>query len=175
MNEGMDLAAHNVSLPQALRPGKKADVMIVGWFSLLSHHTCQEYLFIRFRSSRNRPSYLLACSLCWKAATSAYETACWTKDACPLQVTLEWVSKSRQHSKFRYFMFLNSSVRGPFVPSYMPQGWHWYQAFTERLRGDVAGISSSLVCLPDADAGGPGPKMESWAFALNREGRLTSW
>lgn len=87
-----------------------------------------------------------------------------------LQVTIEWVKKSGQYRKYRYFMFLNSSVRGPFVPSYMPTSWQWHQSFTERLRGDIAGVSSSLVCLPDIDAGGPGPKMESWAFALTKEG-----
>lgn len=69
-------------------------------------------------------------------------------------------------------MFLNSSVRGPFVPSYMPATWQWHQAFTQRLQGDVVGVCSSLVCLPDMDAGGPGPKMESWAFALTRKGQI---
>lgn len=34
----------------------------------------------------------------------------------------------------------------------------------------VHAVSSSLVCLPDSDAGGPGPRIESWAFALDQEG-----
>ena len=31
-------------------------------------------------------------------------------------------------------------------------------------------VASSLVCLPPEDAGGAGPKVESWAFGTDREG-----
>ncbi|KAG2428138.1 hypothetical protein HXX76_011818 [Chlamydomonas incerta] len=31
----------------------------------------------------------------------------------------------------------------------------------------VRAMGSSLVCLPDVDAGGPGPRLESWAMALD--------
>ncbi|KAG2428140.1 hypothetical protein HXX76_011820 [Chlamydomonas incerta] len=31
----------------------------------------------------------------------------------------------------------------------------------------VRAVGSSLVCLPDVDAGGPGPRLESWAMALD--------
>ena len=41
-----------------------------------------------------------------------------------------------------------SSVRGPFYPSYMPRGWQWPMAYTERLTGNTKVVSSSLVCLP---------------------------
>lgn len=34
----------------------------------------------------------------------------------------------------------------------------------------VHAVSSSLVCLPADDAGGPGPRLESWAFALDEAG-----
>lgn len=34
----------------------------------------------------------------------------------------------------------------------------------------VHAVSSSLVCLPAHDAGGPGPRLESWAFALDEAG-----
>ena len=60
--------------------------------------------------------------------------------------------------RYRYFMFLNSSVRGPFYPSYQPQGWAWPRAFTDRLSADVKVVASSIVCLPEVDAGGFGPK-----------------
>ena len=52
----------------------------------------------------------------------------------------------------------------------MPPGWAWTRAYTDRLVGDVKAVSSSLVCLPEVDAGGYGPKLESWAFAVDREG-----
>ena len=62
-------------------------------------------------------------------------------------------------SSYKYFIFLNSSVRGPFWPAYMPPDWSWTRAYTDRLRGRVKVVSSSLVCLPEIDAGGPGPKV----------------
>ncbi|GAB4817920.1 hypothetical protein N2152v2_004966 [Parachlorella kessleri] len=90
--------------------------------------------------------------------------------------TLEWLASYGKLGGYKYFIFLNSSVRGPFVPSYMPDGWQWTQAYTDRLRGKVKAVASSLVCLPEADPGqlavegGYGPKLESWAFALDQSG-----
>ena len=60
---------------------------------------------------------------------------------------------------FDYFIFLNSSVRGPFYPSYMPSNWQWTDAFVQLFRGDVGIVASSITCLPSADAGGYGPKV----------------
>ncbi len=36
--------------------------------------------------------------------------------------------------RYKYFILLNSSTKGPFYPSYMPYGWHWTHAFLERLQ-----------------------------------------
>lgn len=82
-------------------------------------------------------------------------------------VSIEWARQQNRVSKYKYFVFLNSSVRGPFFPSYMPPGWQWTQAYTDRFRGDVAAVSSSIVCLPREDR--YGPHLESWAFALTPE------
>ena len=83
-------------------------------------------------------------------------------------VTLAWVRSRR--TTYRYIIFLNSSVRGPFIPAYMPPGWRWTQAFTDRLDAGHSLVACSLTCLPDVDAGGPGPRAESWAFALDGRG-----
>lgn len=56
------------------------------------------------------------------------------------------------------------------MPPYMPEGWQWTDAFTSRLVNSVHAVSSSLVCLPEVDEGGPGPRLESWAFAVTAEG-----
>ncbi len=48
---------------------------------------------------------------------------------------------------------LNSSIKGPFFPHYMPKRWHWVDAFLELYEGDVHAVASSLVCLPVIDAG----------------------
>lgn len=60
---------------------------------------------------------------------------------------------------YEYFIFLNSSVRGPFFPSYMPRAWQWTQAFTQGLTKVTKIVGSSLVCLPPQDPGGYGPKV----------------
>ncbi|PSC69296.1 hypothetical protein C2E20_7243 [Micractinium conductrix] len=85
-------------------------------------------------------------------------------------ITLTWLAAQTRLGKYKYYIFLNSSIKGPFVPSYMPVGWQWTQAYTDLLRGDVKAVGSSLVCLPEVDAGGYGPKLESWAFAVDQDG-----
>eukprot|EP00892_Ulva_mutabilis_P003939 jgi/Ulvmu1/1917/UM012_0077.1 len=71
-------------------------------------------------------------------------------------------------TKYRYFLFLNSSIKGPFTPKYYP--FHWSEPYLSRINANTKAIGSSIVCLPEVDAGGPGPKLESWAFAIDAEG-----
>ncbi len=58
-------------------------------------------------------------------------------DIASHNVTLEWAAASKRLAKYAYFIFLNSSARGPFVPNYLPLGWRWPDAFTRLLVGDV--------------------------------------
>lgn len=48
--------------------------------------------------------------------------------------------------KYKNFIFLNSSVRGPFTPHYLPPGWQWTQALTSRLSDTVKVRGSSFIC-----------------------------
>lgn len=67
-------------------------------------------------------------------------------------------------------IFLNASVRGPFLPGYVLDRTTWVQAYLTPLIAEGIGVvASSLVCLPDVDDGGPGPRIESFAFALTQE------
>lgn len=91
-------------------------------------------------------------------------------DIAAHNTTLMWTAASPKAKRHQKYIFLNSSVRGPFYPSYMPESWQWTQAFTSRINHLSKMVSSSLVCLPEVDAGGPGPRAESWAFATDREG-----
>ena len=59
---------------------------------------------------------------------------------------------------------------GPFVPSWVPPQWHWTKAFTDRITTHVKAVGASLTCLPAVDEGGPGPRLESWAFAVDNIG-----
>jgi hypothetical protein len=119
-------------------------------------------------------------------------------------VTLEWLSYRGRLGHYKYFIFLNSSVKGPFLPAWTPPEWHWTTAYLSAFQTEpsnlggtsgsdsrasafpgysqsnflaahtsvppVHAVSSSLVCLPADDAGGPGPRLESWAFALDEAG-----
>ena len=67
------------------------------------------------------------------------------------QVSIEWVRLKNTARQYRYFIFLNSSVRGPFFPSYMPAGWQWTQAYTSRLTSQIkvppASCHADVPCL----------------------------
>jgi hypothetical protein len=52
---------------------------------------------------------------------------------------------------YSHYVFLNSSVKGPLLPKYYVG--HWTAPFTARIAGKVKAVGSSLVCLPDIDAG----------------------
>ena len=131
-NEGMDFAAHNVStLSKDLR-------------SVIHDNP---YIIIPYQPS---------------ACGAAYQSDVFIgSHAGHLQVTIEWLHWTGQWHKYRHFILLNSSVRGPFYPSYMGTSWQWTRAYTDRLVDDVKLVSSSLVCLPEIDAGGLGPKVRS--------------
>ncbi|GBF98574.1 hypothetical protein Rsub_11299 [Raphidocelis subcapitata] len=84
--------------------------------------------------------------------------------------TLAYLQQRGELGLYAYFVLLNSSVKGPFLPAWLPPGWHWSHAFLARMGGDVHAVGASLVCLPPEDAGGPGPRLESWALALDAAG-----
>ncbi len=64
--------------------------------------------------------------------------------------TLEWLAARGSRRKYGAFIFLNSSARGPFFPSYMPPGWQWTMAFTQRLSASVkVGFQSKNPQNPD--------------------------
>lgn len=50
--------------------------------------------------------------------------------------------------RYDFFIFINSSVRGPFLPSYAD--FPWVHAFTDRLRGDVHLVGASINILPES-------------------------
>lgn len=54
--------------------------------------------------------------------------------------------KSRKFIGFDAFIFINSSVRGPFLPNYMTQNWD--EIFTSRLSKYVGIVGSSINLLP---------------------------
>lgn len=61
--------------------------------------------------------------------------------------------------RYKYFIFMNSSIRGPFFPSYMlkflsdhqttfRKAFHWYYMFTKRLNDQVKLVGVPMNCMP---------------------------
>ena len=73
----------------------------------------------------------LAC--CWQGLAILQRVENEGMDIAAHNVTLEWARFTGSYKKYKHFIFLNSSVRGPFYPTYMPLGWQWTMAFTSRL------------------------------------------
>ena len=70
-------------------------------------------------------------------------------DIAAHNATVDWLTTTGTRAKYKHFIFLNSSVRGPFVPNYLPRGWQWTQAFTARLTDTVKvrDMSFCSICI----------------------------
>lgn len=70
--------------------------------------------------------------------------------------------------RYTHFLFLNSSVRGPFMPAYLRGLMHWTRAFVSQLTGGVKIAGPSINCegageeRPLGAFGGPGPEPHAW-------------
>lgn len=75
-------------------------------------------------------------------------------------------------SRFKYFIWLNSSGRGPFLPPYyaeISQGASWTRAFTAKLTDKVKLVGSSISC-GGAYTYPPTPHVQTYAVATDRQG-----
>lgn len=72
-------------------------------------------------------------------------------------------------------IFLNPSVVGPILPKYWPRALHWSHIFLSRLTRDVGVVGTSLVCLPETDPGGHGPRIEGMAWAATFRALASAW
>lgn len=66
--------------------------------------------------------------------------------------------RSINRSRYQYFILMNAGVLGPCTPV----GVDWLPSIVQRITHRVKLVSSSIVCLPQTDAGGPGPHCESF-------------
>jgi hypothetical protein len=84
---------------------------------------------------------------------------------------------------FTHFIFMNSGVRGPFLPQWTPSSWHWTLAFTSLLGTKPPGsdravhlVGTSITCLSPMDKCvllNPfcaGPKVEGFVTATDSVG-----
>lgn len=63
-------------------------------------------------------------------------------------------------TRTKYTIILNSSIRGPFLPSYYPITMSWTEAFTFRLSPSVKLVGTSINC-------GPTPHVQSFLLAMD--------
>ncbi|KAK9787128.1 hypothetical protein WJX73_004056 [Symbiochloris irregularis] len=49
-------------------------------------------------------------------------------------------------SKYKYIIFMNSSVRGPFLPPYWPDTLHWSHVLTGKLTDKVKIVGATISC-----------------------------
>ena len=68
--------------------------------------------------------------------------------------------------RYEYFILMNAGVLGPCTD----YGVDWLPRVVKKLNAKVKLVSSSIVCLPESDAGGPGPHCESFFLATDRLG-----
>lgn len=88
--------------------------------------------------------------------------------------TVGWVFKTvlkdtKTLARAKRFIWLNSSVRGPFLPPYVRGKLHWTRPFTDRLSSTVKLVGSTISC--GGAQGLPGqPHVQSYVVATDRIG-----
>ena len=75
----------------------------------------------------------------------------------------------RNNKIYDYYFFLNSGVIGPILPHYVKKP-HWTKFFIKKINDVVKLVGTTIVCLPDTDLGGYGPKVEGFFFMTDNIG-----
>ncbi|GAX76065.1 hypothetical protein CEUSTIGMA_g3508.t1 [Chlamydomonas eustigma] len=92
--------------------------------------------------------------------------------------TFGWLLRSSHVNikGYTYFFFINSSVRGPFLPAYARGNVHWTLPFINRLKGDTKLVGPTISCEGsplNGDVRGKwrrNPHVQSYALATDRVG-----
>ena len=80
---------------------------------------------------------------------------------------LEYIEKINK--TYDYYFFMNSGVIGPIIPHYFTET-NWTKVFIKKINERVKLVGTTIVCLPDYDAGGYGPKVEGFFFMVDNIG-----
>ena len=67
-------------------------------------------------------------------------------------------------SNSKYVIVLNSSIRGPFLPSYISKDFKWTEAFTSKINDEVKLVGPTISC------GSPLPHVQSFLLATDMVG-----
>lgn len=72
------------------------------------------------------------------------------KNECYDWGTFGWLllqSGEVNYAMYKYYVFLNSSVKGPFMPAYLWDEMHWTEAFTGSLTDTVKLVGPTISCV----------------------------
>ncbi len=89
--------------------------------------------------------------------------------------TVGWVLNTHlseaQLQQYDYFIWMNPSVRGPFMPAYLRGSMHWTEPLLSKLRGDVKLVGPTISC-EHATIGPAVNKahVQTYVVATDREG-----
>ena len=83
-------------------------------------------------------------------------------------------SLSKKQKVYDYYIFLNSSVRGPFIPTYSLKYMRWYQGYIDLLKNDVKLVGSTICLLPPNSYWNPQnpnlcPCVQTYVFAMDND------
>jgi len=73
------------------------------------------------------------------------------------------------YKTYDYYFFMNSGVIGPIIPHYFTNT-HWTNIFIKKINERVKLVGTTIVCLPEIDHGGYGPKVEGFFFMVDNIG-----
>jgi len=78
---------------------------------------------------------------------------------------LKWLDENKL--SFQYYIFMDSSVIGPFLPTYYPKSLHWSNIFTSKITNNVKLVGTTISCVPIIDTKNGGPKINGYCFATD--------
>mmetsp|Transcript_3206 Transcript_3206/g.9295 ORF Transcript_3206/g.9295 Transcript_3206/m.9295 type:complete len:532 (-) Transcript_3206:1175-2770(-) len=89
--------------------------------------------------------------------------------------TLGWIMVNGivDTGRYKYVVFMNGSIRGPFLPAYWPKDVHWTQIFTRRLNNHVKLVGPTISCEGIQPAGMPlrkNPHVQSFLVVTDQVG-----
>lgn len=104
------------------------------------------------------------------------------KNECYDWGTIGWVFSSGQANpeQYAFFLFMNSSVRGPFMPPYVRGGAHWQDLFFNKLSDHVKLVGPTISCEGSPWQGNAkgewrtNPHVQSYVLATDKVG-LDVW
>ncbi|QKF94528.1 GDP-fucose protein O-fucosyltransferase [Fadolivirus algeromassiliense] len=84
---------------------------------------------------------------------------------------INWaVEKYGAELPFKYYIFMNCGVIGPFIPPSYPKNLHWSTIFTSKITDDIKLVGTTISCLGRTHGEFIGPKVGGYFFTTDNIG-----